>query len=523
MGDVVRFQPLDSAWQTLGTERYRGVVAENIVSSSNPAGPDQCSFTVKTVEPASPRPDLLPYTPIEIETDGMLVWAGRVKARPSAEQEHAVQCEGWQYHLDDGAYNCVYVHTRLGDYRDQRGFLGADLTKFTVAGTVSVDNGVITIGWPNGAVIPTAGDVGVTLDLGQDSTAKRAVMTWESTNNNANFNAIVRAKDAENPLGGSVSDAITFVMNTGASGTTSGTFATAYRYIHVFLNNTSGAPVTLAADLHLRVTALKIFRLTAYETANISVLRADTVVKDALLNAPLLNQSTDAISATTFNIPEYLTSDYQSPREVIESVNAYENNRIKIGGSDLKTLIYDAKPTAALYEVGEGSGSQFSDSSVSGEDIYTTAIVTGTGPDGGKLVSTRSQTGTLVDRQGGTRTKVLPIRSAGTTAVYNRFGDLWLIEHNTAPFSGKLTATSGIRRLIGGASVPPHEMLLASGEKIRLSHRLDPDTGGWGRDGRIAGVTYTHATKEVAVDIDDQRDRFENVLARYGILVDQFV
>ena len=65
-------------------------------------------------------------------------------------------------------------------------------------------------------------------------------------------------------------------------------------------------------------------------------------------------------------------------------------------------------------------------------------------------------------------------------------------------------------------------MLLAAGEKIRLMHRLDPDTGGWGRDGRISAVTYSHDTRSVSIDIDDRRDNFEEVLSRYGLLVDQF-
>ena len=54
-------------------------------------------------------------------------------------------------------------------------------------------------------------------------------------------------------------------------------------------------------------------------------------------------------------------------------------------------------------------GSQFADASVSGEDIYSKVVVEGTGPDGLALTSTRTQTGTLVDRNGLVRAKVLPI------------------------------------------------------------------------------------------------------------------
>lgn len=522
MDAVIRCDPLDGQWQTLGTERYRGIVAENIEASANAWGPDQLSFNVKAVEPGAIRPDLLPYTPVELEIDGTLVWAGRVRQRPSTDHDHAVTCEGWQYHLDDDAYNRVYVHTRLGDYRDQRTFLGADLTKFTVSGAASVDNGVLTIGWPNGAVVPAGGCVGVTLDLGPDSTAKRVVLTWESTNNSGTVNAAVRGSSGENPLTAlSFDDAIVFAMNTGLSGSTAGTLATARRYIHVFLVWAGGG--TLAADLHLRVTGLKTFRLVAYESGKASVLRADTVIKDALTLAPLLNQTTSLIQAGTFDIPEFLTNDYQPPREPIDAVNAFENRRLKIGGTDLKTLVFDDKPAAPIVEVGNWSGAQFADSSVAGEDIYDQVFVTGTGPDGAILVRSWGQTGTLVDRNGFHRTKVLPIRTAGTASVYDRFGLLWLGDHKRAPFAGKLSATSGIRRVQGGATVPAHEMLLYAGERIRLSHRIDPDTGAQARDGVIAGISYSHDARQVELDIDDRRDHFESILERYSVLVDQFL
>ena len=54
---------------------------------------------------------------------------------------------------------------------------------------------------------------------------------------------------------------------------------------------------------------------------------------------------------------------------------------------------------------------------------------------------------------------------------------------------------------------------------IRFGNRIDPDTGAWGRDGRIAGVTYRHDDRTVEVSIDDQRQRFETILSRYAVLV----
>lgn len=520
MAAVIRCDPLDGVWQTLGTDRYRGIVAESIEASANPWGPDQLSFMVKTVEPAALRPDLLPYTPVELEVDGMLVWSGRVKARPSTEQEHSVQCEGLQYHLDDDVLDRVWVHTRLGDYRDTRTFLTAPLGSFTVAGQVATDGGAIAIGWPNGAVVAITTCVGVTLDLGPSSTAKRLVMTWNSSNNDANAVFFARACDSEDPIFGTSNDFFSFAMNSGASGTSTGTVATARRYVHLFLIH-SGSAGTLGADVQLQIKTVQVFRDTAYESGNASILMADTVIKDARALAPLLSQSDDYITAGTFAIPEAATQGYQSPREIIEWANAYENFRTKVGGPQLSHLVYDVKPTLPLFEVGEWSGAEFADASVSGEEIYSRALVDGSGPDGARIVSSQTQTGTLADRNGVTRTRVLPIRSAMTQAVADRFADLWLDEHRTAPFAGKLSATNGIRRFLGGGSVPAHEMLLMAGERINFAHRLDPDTGAWGRVGTIAGVRYREADESVEIDIDDRRDHFEKILGRYGILVDQ--
>lgn len=518
MSAVIRLDTLDGGWETLGADRYVGIVPEAIEATSNPWGPDQLSFQIKA-EPGAMRPDLLPYTPVELEIDGILVWTGRIREKPSAERDHSVSCQGWQYHLDDDVFDRVYVHTRLSDYRDQRGFLGADLTRFTAVGDISGDGGATSIGWRNGTVIATGNLCGVTLDLGPEASWKRIVIDWDKQGATINERLWARTHAGEDPLTGSSTDALSFTLDA-APGVSAGTFSTPYRYVSIFIERADG-PGTFGADVLVRLKSVKLFRATAYESGNASILKADTVVKDARSFAPLLNQANDYITAGTFSIPEAATRGYQSPRELMEAVNAYENYRQKIGGADLKTLVYDPKPAAPLFEVGNWSGTEFADASVSGDEIYSRAVVDGTGPDGGKLVSSQTQTGTLVDRNGFVRARVLPINAAMTQAVADRLAQLWLLEHRTAPFSGKLSATGGIRRIQGGASVPVHELLLHAGEMIRHSHRLDPDTGAWGRDGKIAGVTYHHDTRSVDVAIDDRRDHFESIIGRYGVLVDQ--
>lgn len=523
---TVRIQPLGGVWETLGSDRLRGIVPEGIEASCNDWGPDTLNFALKA-EDGARRPDVLPYTPVDLQIDGMLCWSGFVWTRPSDANGYSVGCRGWQYHLDDDLLDRAYVHTRLGDYVDYRSLLSANLATGTQAGTISVDSGAISLGFPNAAVLAAGMYVGVTFDAGLDSTFIRAVLSAE-----ASFNAglLLYVMGHSNPnwedgvgrldyLSGQPLNAAPWTAVSQAK-TFSATIGAGRRYTTVFVY--AGAGATLAADVWVKIRSLQLFRDASYESGGASAVTAYTVIQDVLGAAPLLSQNKNLLTLGTFAIPEYLTRGYLSPRQIAEAVNAYENYRLKIGAADLKTLVFDPKPATPLFEVGDWSGAEFSDATISGEPIYSRAITDATGPDGARLVSKRTQSGTLVDRRGITRSIVLPINSAVTQAVADRFADLWLAEHRTAPFSGRLVVTgNATRRVSSGVSVPAHELLLAAGEKIRLSNRIDPDTGAWGRDGRIAGVTYRHDARQAEIAIDDQRDRFDKVLSRYGVLVDQ--
>src|SRR4051794_28665505 len=118
---------MDGVWETCGTDRGGGVVPENMVLSANAWGSDQATFDLRR-DPKTLWPDVRAFTPVTVDVGGRRVWSGRVKETPSkdgADQTLSVTCEGWQYHLDDNVFERVYVHDKLGDYRDQRSFLTA--------------------------------------------------------------------------------------------------------------------------------------------------------------------------------------------------------------------------------------------------------------------------------------------------------------------------------------------------------------------------------------------------------------
>lgn len=129
---------------------------------------------------------------------------------------------------------------------------------------------------------------------------------------------------------------------------------------------------------------------------------------------------------------------------------------------------------------------------------------------------------TLADRRGFKRTMQLPISSTVPSdgVAAGQIGDVWLADHKTTPFRGTVTLVGdeSLRDIATGRSVGLEELLLATGQLIRFADRTDPDTGGHGRDGRIAAVSYTPATNTATVTIDNSRTSFDTLLARLAII-----
>ncbi|MBA3688463.1 MAG: hypothetical protein H0W81_06515 [Chloroflexi bacterium] len=128
---------------------------------------------------------------------------------------------------------------------------------------------------------------------------------------------------------------------------------------------------------------------------------------------------------------------------------------------------------------------------------------------------------TLVSRRGFIRSKVLPISAPlpKDLAVANTIGDVWLPDHKATPFRGTLTVTgnASARMISTGAPVSPERMGMYVGQLIRFTDRVDPDTGNWGREGRIVGVSYDAATDTASVTIDSSRKAFEALIQRVAL------
>jgi len=328
--------------------------------------------------------DISAFTPVEISSDGVPVWSGRVKETPSRQDADGstmtVQCEGWQYHLDDDLYDRVYVSNNLTGWQDQRSFVDADLARFLAAGNVQAGDGAITLMYANGATLTNPTRAGVTLDLGEDSTAKRIVLTYASSNNAGLLTLRLRSTPTADAGGATYDEAVTVLNNAGASGTLRGSFSTGYRFVHVFGDFATAG--VLGFDCWFKLSSILVASATAYESSDASVLKASDVVSDALAKATLLlDADRSLIEASSFSLPEFATGGYATPREAMQRVNAYDD---KLCGVDVYRRPYFRARLA--YPLIETWGA-FEDSSAnSGQEIYNRVIVEAAGVDGAPVI-----------------------------------------------------------------------------------------------------------------------------------------
>jgi hypothetical protein len=407
MADVViRFQTLASTWEVAGSDRKLGIRPEHVKYAADQNGSSTASFDLRR-EPGVLWPDITAFTPVEIEIDGTLVWSGRVKETPNrqtaTESVINVQCEGWQYHLDDDPYRKLYVRTKLSDWVDTRTHPAAALGTWTSDLYVSNERGAITIGGQNGTTWRSGKEVGIMIDLGPNTVAKAidvtcyrtagnptAVTAWgRATNNPANFNSAPDISDAFSGVG------LNTITTTYAGQFLGGTFATPYRYVAIFLYN-SGADYTVApsdgnGDV-LIITGINIYGDTAYRGSNQSLLKASYVISDSLPSTPLLSQSTSKITTTAFNIPDFSLVEPATPREAQDAVNAFHSYVRKVNVD--KELVFQPKPATPILAVGAGSTIEVEDASANSiEELYSRVLVTGSDAAGSPLVSSQSASG----------------------------------------------------------------------------------------------------------------------------------
>lgn len=514
---LVRALPLGDQWQVYGSDAMRGIQIEGLKLDADDFGPRQMSGNLKR-DPGVAWGDLQAATPLEVEIGGSLLWGGRQKESPTSEvnRQIAISGEGWQYHTDDDLYRRQYVITDLGRWQDYRSNPQADLTAATAVGVTSQDSGGVTLTIPaNQTLVVSKLGGGAFIDLGPDyPTGGRILIDYTTATTGAGITAY--AQWATTIAGLASGASLTISALNGTFGTASLTWVGAFRYIGIFLTPNVGANQTPTTDAWFKASSIKVFGSTAWESGNASILKASDVIRDALTHAPLLSSDQSQIASTSFNIPDFAMTDFQSPRSVALAANAYHAYQLRINAD--RRPEYRPRPVEPLLTA---VGGTFEDASAGSLDqVYNRCVGQATGPDGIQIISAQVGSGTIPDRRGYYRTNGLNTNMSLTQTALDQMTTTFISSHGRMPFKGTYTASGwdAVAFTVGGARVPAWELLRYVGEMIHFPNQTDPDTGAKGRDGRISAVSYDHDSRTSSVSIDSQRSNFEALLARLQVV-----
>lgn len=522
---VIQLRRPDGRWSTIGTEDAQGITAENLSMNADEHGPLTASFTLRRLHDI-PWSDLLAATQVKITADGNTVWGGRINQTPGSgkgtQAQIAVSAQGWQSHLDDDQLDRGWVHNNLAAWQSSADFPGWMNLGATAA--VNAQKGVNSgaqpiLMWSIGDTQTLNTSVSTTIDLGPNRTWIRAVVQVASKDT-TNLVLYVIGTNEDWWNGASRIDAITGqALTTGATQTFAGSLTAARRYCHVMLFSTPATTVNIAQDRGSALLDAKLFADTTYESGNVSTLVASQVATTTLLSGilPLLSKDTSGITPTVFALPTFWPQGYQTPRQIIGAVNAFHDY---LWGVDANaTLFFKARTTTPDYEMGEWSGDDFADASLGNLDgLYNRCIVQYADLAGRPGVAIVTGSSPILTLQGLTRTMTVAPGAALTAAGATQIGGAYLARKITAPLQGGISVGPKDVRTMFGQNIHPAQLLNATGKRIRLMNRVDPQTGAFGRVGTIVNVAYDAATEKATLQLDNSTTSLDALLARLALI-----
>lgn len=535
---LVRVQALDGGWETLGVDRYPGIVPEGVAPTWTPAGPESMSFTIRR-PPAAFHPDLLADTPVEWlplgEALGPL-WSGYVIESPGhGDQEMSVSCQGWAAAAQDHRTTGFMVHASPDQWQDYRALPGADLTFARTLGKVDT-GGRPTLGYAQDDA-PVAGQVAaLTLDLGPVALARRVTVELErvggaATGGPSAEDVYLRGHDTPQALAGAVAgtweDLIAGTpMNWATNLIQSATLATPRRYVTIILHHASGAgPYTPANAPTLAIRRAIVYADPAYEALDASALTATRVLLATLPLVPELDQAdTSQIAQTSLPIPEltYLDDDV-APDSLWARANDYHG--YMLGVDRLRRLFLrpqGAQP--ALTVKTRAPGVAFRDASTgSALDVYNRVIVRGAAGDGTPLRVVVDRTGGtgVLGRRGKVRETTLSATAKTDPATMAVLGNLFLDAHARVPMKGTLvvSAPGAVTVRADGSPLDVRELALHVGEAIELADVEDPDAGQLGKAATVAAAAFSPGPPAaMTLSLDNTRTSLDRLMARMGVL-----
>lgn len=367
----------------IGRDHYPGYAPIDVDVVSDPGGFATATFTLRRPRSSYnvPQPDLQAWTPATIDEEGTRTFEGRIMEAPIQPDDLsiAVQGRGWQYNLDDDPLERLWVHETLADYRDTRTLLATDLGAWKLSGTAEAGDGGIVIGWPKNTQADANQHIGVTYDAGADSTVKRVAVDLEPIGGANSYTFLVRGHSIENPNppAGSYEDILSADHATMAAGFAAANFTGAWRYITLLMFRDDGTSAVTTEDRLVRVRAARLFRQAAYASGNDSVLKASTIISDALDQAPEISTDRSGITVPALPLRHFATSAPATPRELVQAANAFHNYRFKIGRN--RRPIYGPYPTQPRWQLTAEAARRLTNASdISAEPMFNVVQVEAT-------------------------------------------------------------------------------------------------------------------------------------------------
>ncbi len=516
---VISTRPHDGEWAPLGRGRNApGNTPDGVSLSSTTAGPESLTFTIR--RPGDVRwDDLQPLVDVRAEVPGAgIVWSGRVhEVVPADNGQLNVACRGWQYALDDDLWRRSWVRDRTAGFQDIRtvpasiNYAVFDPTDDLIA---TVD-GAIRLQLPARALL--AGQTAaVILDLGDAVGRSVAIDYVNLTGANASVNLIIQGYDDQAATTGGDT-----AYNTATTGLAASPFAVDMaadkRFILIGLQVATG--VTPGAVVGIKITRVRVYAETAYRSGAASALLASTVVGEVRAALPWLSSDTSRIETTVTTIPHLDTEGaYETHRQTLQRVNAYHD--YLFGVDELRRLFFTQRPSTPIIAIGERSGdAAFQDAGDNIEDLFNQVIVNGRDATGAQVQTLVTATSGPLARASTDRTRVLEVGASITSTDATTIGTQWLTRRSTKPTRGsvQLRGMGAAWWAETGVPIQPAACLRLCGQLIRVGNRMNPDTGGVGREAVIQAVSYDPATDTATLSLDGSRDHLDSLLARVGM------
>jgi len=437
--------------------------------------------------------------------------------------EIQVTASGYWTHLADDPIDKLWVVQDTSKFTNTAANDSAPVANYQGT-TPDVGNGIIVLPAPQSSAAVTSRGVCVTFDAGPNNLIKKAVTVFRQFGapGSASWTLYARISNSLDGVGGgTLNDATQSNPAANTQYTLSPSHGTGGRYLHLFWYWAGATLTSLSADLGCRVESVKIFTDSADESGGASILKASTVISEALADgcdSDIINTSdTSLITTTSFSIPEYYTNGRKSVSDIIQDVNAYHAYQCFLTPDPLPRLAFRAVPTTPTYILNDADGYTFQDAGVNdASEVYNRVRLKYVNGDGtqGEVTSTPTTDTTYAGKRGFYRTLTVEVRSRLSSGAAQQISDTYLAAVQTPPMKGSVTLKGSITRFSDGARIPVGALQI--GDVIVLGGDTDIATGVKGRRGIIAGVNYNHDDLTVSIQLDSKRDYLDALLARMG-------